>query len=321
VNDSYKNAGVDVEAGYRSVGLIKDSVRSTFTKGVLGGFGGFGGFFEPDLTGFKRPVLVSGTDGVGTKLKLAFALDKHDTVGIDCVAMCVNDILCSGAAPLFFLDYIVCEKVVPERIASIVGGIAEGCRQAGAALLGGETAEHPGCFPVDEYDLAGFCTGIVDYENRIDGHAIQPDDILIGLPSSGLHSNGFSLYRKIYPNPAAELALEMLTPTRIYAKELSLLRNKVTVKGLANITGGGWIENIPRMLPAGLEAVMNVGAVKTPEIFLRIMKDGKIPAEDMYNTANMGVGMVACVSPEDAEASGYPVIGRITQGNRSIVLW
>jgi phosphoribosylformylglycinamidine cyclo-ligase len=321
LNESYKKSGVDVEAGYRSVELMRESVKSTFTKGVLGGFGGFGGMFEPDLSGMKRPVLVSGTDGVGTKLMLAFRLDKHDTVGIDCVAMCVNDILCAGASPMFFLDYIVCEKVVPERIASVVSGIAEGCRQAGAALVGGETAEHPGCFPEDEYDLAGFCTGIVDYEKRIDGSSIRPGDVLIGLPSSGLHSNGFSLYRKVIPNPSEELALEMLTPTRIYVKEVAALREKVRLKGLANITGGGWVENIPRILPAGLEAVMDVKTVAVPEIFLRIMREGNIPREDMYCTANMGVGMVACVAPEDAERSGYPVIGRVAEGSRKIKLW
>ncbi|MCL1806171.1 MAG: phosphoribosylformylglycinamidine cyclo-ligase [Oscillospiraceae bacterium] len=321
MNLSYKNAGVDVEAGYRAVELMKESVRSTYTKGVLGGIGGFGGLFEPDLAGMKRPVLVSGTDGVGTKLKLAFQLDKHDTVGIDCVAMCVNDILCAGAAPLFFLDYIVCEKVIPERVASVVSGIAEGCKQAGAALLGGETAEHPGCFPENEYDLVGFCSGIVDYEKRIDGSTIRPGDVLVGLPSSGLHSNGFSLYRKVYPFPSAELMLEMLTPTRIYVNDIAALREKVTVKGLANITGGGWIENIPRMLPGGLEAVMRPDAVPVPEIFQRIMRDGDVPPEDMYNTANMGVGMVACLSPEDAEQAGYPVIGRVAEGSRKITLW
>jgi phosphoribosylformylglycinamidine cyclo-ligase len=210
--------------------------------------------------------------------------------------------------------------VVPEQIAAIVSGIAEGCRQAGAALLGGETAEHPGCFPENEYDLAGFCTGIVDYEKRIDTSTIQPGDVLLGIPSSGIHSNGFSLYRKVIPNPSEELALEMLTPTRIYVKEIAALRGKVTLKGLANITGGGWVENIPRILPAGLEAVMDTGAVAVPEIFLRIMRDGKIPEEDMYCTANMGIGMVACVPPEDADKSGYPVIGRVAEGTGKIVL-
>ena len=320
MNQAYKNAGVDLEAGYQSVRLMRESVRSTFTKGVLGDIGGFGGFFEPDLTGLKRPVLVSGTDSVGTKVMLAFELDKHDTVGIDCVAMCANDILCDGAAPLFFLDYIATGKVVPEKIASIVAGVAEGCRQAGAALVGGETAEMPGVYGESEYDLVGFCVGLVDYQKRIDGRLIRPGDTLIGLPSSGLHSNGFSLYRKVLSNPSRELALEMLTPTRIYVRDVAALRERVTVKGLANITGGGWIENIPRMLPDGLEAVMDVKAVPVPDIFRRVMKDGNVPLEDMYNTANMGIGMVACVPPGDAEKAGYPVIGRVAEGGRQIVL-
>ena len=320
MNQAYKDAGVDLEAGYKSVELMRKSVRSTFTKGVLGDIGGFGGFFEPDLTGMERPVLVSGTDSVGTKVMLAFELDKHDTVGIDCVAMCVNDILCDGAAPLFFLDYIATGKVVPEKIASLVAGVAEGCRQAGAALVGGETAEMPGVYGENEYDLVGFCVGLVDYEKRIDGSTIRPGDLLVGLPSSGLHSNGFSLYRKVLSNPSRELALEMLTPTRIYVKDVAALREKATVKGLANITGGGWIENIPRMLPGGLEAVMDVKAVLVPDIFRQVMKDGRVPLEDMYNTANMGVGMVACLSPGDAEKAGYPVIGRVAEGGRKIVL-
>ncbi|MCL2817986.1 MAG: phosphoribosylformylglycinamidine cyclo-ligase, partial [Clostridiales bacterium] len=251
----------------------------------------------------------------------AFLLDKHDTVGIDCVAMCVNDILCVGAVPLFFLDYIVCEKVVPEVIASVVGGIADGCRQAGAALIGGETAEHPGCFPEDEYDLVGFCTGLLDYEKRVDSSTIRPGDVLLGIPSSGLHSNGFSLYRKVFPSPSTELALEMLTPTKIYVNEIAALREKVTLKGLSNITGGGWVENIPRMLPDGLQAEMNAGAVAVPDIFLRIMREGGIPKEDMYCTANMGIGMVACVSAEDAEKTEYPVIGRVSEGSKKITLW
>jgi phosphoribosylformylglycinamidine cyclo-ligase len=311
---------VDIEAGYRGVELMRESVRSTFTKGVLGDLGGFGGMFEPDLTGMKRPVLVSGTDSVGTKLMLAFLLDKHDTVGIDCVAMCANDVVCAGAAPLFFLDYIGCGRNVPERIAELVKGVADGCRQAGAALVGGETAELPGLYAEEEYDLVGFCTGLVDYDKRIDGSTIRPGDVLIGLPSSGLHSNGFSLYRKVFPNPSTELALEMLTPTRIYVKDVAALRERAAVKGLAHITGGGWIENIPRMLPGGLEAVMDTKAVPVPEIFQRVMKDGGIPMEDMYNTSNMGVGLVACVSAEDAEKAGYPVIGRVAEGGRQIVM-
>ncbi|MCL2004396.1 MAG: phosphoribosylformylglycinamidine cyclo-ligase [Oscillospiraceae bacterium] len=321
MNQSYKDAGVDVEAGYRGVELMRESVRSTFTKGVLGDIGGFGGMFEPDLTGMKHPVLVSGTDSVGTKLKLAFMLDKHDTVGVDCVAMCANDVLCAGATPLFFLDYIGCGKNVPERIAELVSGVAEGCRQAGAALIGGETAELPGLYAEDEYDLVGFCTGVVDYESRLDPSQIRPGDALLGLPSSGLHSNGFSLYRKIFPNPSRELALEMLTPTRIYVSDVAALRQRVAVKGLAHITGGGWIENIPRMLPGGMTAVMNPRAVETPEIFKRVMQDGRVPLEDMYNTANMGVGLVACVAPQDAEKAGFPVIGTVAEGARKITLW
>lgn len=321
MNESYKASGVDVEAGYRAVELMKESVRSTFTKGVMGDIGGFGGLFAPDFSGMERPVLVSGTDGVGTKLKLAFQLDKHDTIGIDCVAMCANDVACAGAVPLFFLDYIVCETVIPERIAAVVGGIANGCRQAGAALIGGETAEHPGCFPENEYDLVGFCVGMVDDNKRIDGHDIRPGDVLIGLPSSGLHSNGFSLWRKVFPNPSRELALEMLTPTRIYVRDIAELRERVTVKGLAHITGGGWIENIPRMLPGGLRALMNPDAAPVPEIFQKIMRDGNVPLKDMYNTANMGVGLVACLAPEDAEKAGYPVIGRVEEGAGGIRLW
>ncbi|MDR1669599.1 MAG: phosphoribosylformylglycinamidine cyclo-ligase [Oscillospiraceae bacterium] len=321
MNETYKKAGVDVEAGYRGVELMRESVRSTYTKGVLGDIGGFGGMFEPDIAGVKRPVLVSGTDSVGSKLKLAFLLDKHDTVGIDCVAMCANDIICAGASPLFFLDYIGCGKNIPERVAELVRGVAEGCRQAGAALVGGETAELPGLYDENEYDLVGFCVGMTDYEKRIDGSSVRPGDLLVGLPSSGLHSNGFSLYRKVFANPAPELALEMLTPTRIYVKDVAELRERAAVKGLANITGGGWIENIPRLLPPGLEAVMDIKAVPVPEIFQRLMKDGNVPLEDMYNTANMGIGLVACVSPEDAEKAGYPVIGRVSEGSRKIVLW
>ena len=321
MNKSYRDSGVDVEAGYKAVELMKKSVQSTFTKGVIGGIGGFGGLFEPDFSGMKRPVLVSGTDGVGTKLKLAFSLDKHDTVGIDCVAMCANDVACAGAAPMFFLDYIACGKNVPERIAAIVAGVAEGCRQAGAALIGGETAEMPGFYPEDEYDLAGFCVGIVDYERRIDGGAIRPGDLLCAMASSGVHSNGFSLYRKIFPNPSSELALELLIPTKIYVRDLAELRARVEIKGVAHITGGGWIENIPRMLPAGLEAVMERGALPVPEIFGKIMRDGNIPELDMYNTCNMGAGLVVALSPADAEKSGLPVIGRVAEGGRGIVLW
>ncbi len=321
MSENYAGAGVDVEAGYKAVRLMKAHVESTFTKGVLGGFGGFGGMFEPDFSGLSRPVLVSGTDGVGTKLKLAIMAGKHDTIGIDCVAMCVNDVVCSGAMPLFFLDYIACGKNVPERIASIVSGIAEGCRQAGAALIGGETAEHPGCMPEDEYDLAGFCVGIVDYDSRIDGSRIRPGDVLVGLPSSGVHSNGFSLVRKLFPKPDESMLYELLTPTKIYVSAVKELASKVDVKGAAHITGGGWIENIPRMLPEGLCAEMYDNSAREPVIFRRLQRKGDISRDDMYNTFNMGIGMAVCVSETQAELSGYPVIGRITEGSGSIRLW
>ncbi|MCL2082905.1 MAG: phosphoribosylformylglycinamidine cyclo-ligase [Oscillospiraceae bacterium] len=316
----YREAGVDVAAGYRAVDLIREAVRSTDTAGVLGEFGGFGGLFAPDLTGMKRPVLVSGTDGVGTKLKLAFSIDKHDTIGIDCVAMCVNDVLCSGALPLFFLDYIACGKLIPEKIASIVSGVADGCRQSGVALIGGETAEMPGIYNGNEYDIAGFCVGVVDLDNRIDGKAIHPGDLIVGLPSSGLHSNGFSLYRKIYPHPSPEWAAELLCPTKIYVKDIRKLRERVTLKGLAHITGGGWIENIPRMLPNGLQAVVDTTAMPVPEIFSKISRDGRIPLREMYNVGNMGLGLAICLSPQDAEKSGCPVIGTVEEGKHGIVL-
>ncbi len=319
MNQSYAQSGVDVEAGYEAVKLMKTHVESTYIKGVLGAFGGFGGQFEPDLSGFAHPVLVSGTDGVGTKLKMAFLADKHDTVGIDCVAMCANDVACVGARPLFFLDYIACGKNVPERIAAIVAGVAEGCRQAGAALIGGETAEHPGLMPEDEYDLAGFCVGLVDRDKRIDGSAITPGDVLLGLPSSGVHSNGFSLIRRLFPAPDSGLLMELLTPTRIYVQDLQALTQLVTVKGAAHITGGGWIENIPRMLPRGLTARMSPH--DAPELFARLQRQGNITRDDMYNTFNMGVGMVVCVSRDQAERAGYPVIGEVVEGTKGIELW
>ncbi len=323
MNNSYKDSGVDVEAGYKAVELMKKSVESTYTKGVIGGIGGFGGMFEPDLTDMTRPCFVSGTDGVGTKLKLAFMADKHDTVGIDCVAMCANDVACAGAKPLFFLDYIACGKNEPSRIASIVSGVAEGCRQAGAALIGGETAEMPGFYPENEYDLAGFCVGMVDFDKKIDGSTIRQGDVLIGIPSSGAHSNGFSLIRKLFPNPSDELLLQLLTPTKIYVKDIAALQQIAVIKGLAHITGGGWIENIPRMLPAGLHAVMTKPVSPAPELFCRIQREGGIPEQDMYNTFNMGVGLVACVSRADAEKTAYPVIGEVAEGSvtHGIKLW
>ena len=321
MSKAYSEAGVNVEAGYESVKLIKKHVESTYTKGVLGTLGGFGGMFEPDFGGMKRPVLVSGTDGVGTKVLLAFMADKHDTVGIDCVAMCVNDVLCCGAKPLFFLDYIACGKNVPERIESIVSGVAEGCRQANAALVGGETAEMAGMYSPDEYDLVGFCVGAVDYDKRIDGSAIVPGDVIVGLPSTGVHSNGFSLVRKLFPKPDRELLLELLTPTKIYVKDFFSLCERVTVKGAANITGGGFIENIPRMLPDGLIAEIYDNSARELDIFKRIQTTGNISRDDMYNTFNMGVGMAVCVSADEAEKTGYPVIGKITEGTGGIRLW
>ena len=318
MSQAYAQTGVDVEAGYEAVRRMKPMIESTWKPGVLGSFGGFGGLFAPDFSGLKRPVLVSGTDGVGTKLKYAFMADKHDTIGIDCVAMCANDVLCAGARPLFFLDYIACGRNVPERIASIVSGVAEGCRQAGASLIGGETAEHPGMMPEDEYDLAGFCVGLADEDALWDGKDIREGDALLGLPSAGLHSNGFSLLRKLYPNPSSDWLETLLTPTRIYAEDLSALAERVTVKGASHITGGGWIENIPRLLPKGLRARMDAPR-DVPDIFARVQKDGALSDEDMYGTFNMGVGMVVCVAPE--QAIGYPVIGHVEAGDGGIALW
>ncbi len=312
-SDSYAAAGVDITAGYKAVELMKQHIAKTLTSGVCSDVGGFGGLFELDVTGMTRPVLVSGTDGVGTKLKLAFLMDKHDTVGIDCVAMCVNDIICSGAKPLFFLDYIACGKNFPERIADIVKGVCEGCVQSGAALIGGETAEMPGFYPIDEYDLAGYCTGVVDKSKIIDNKTMQAGDVVIALPSSGVHSNGFSLVRKVFDvensdikTPLAELGGKsigetLLTPTRIYVKPVLALLEKVKVKGISHITGGGFYENIPRSIPEGLGAKIKKSAVKILPIFELIAKTGNISERDMFNTFNMGVGMSVVVSKEDAE--------------------
>ena len=312
-SDSYAKAGVDITAGYRAVELMKTHIARTMTSGMLSGIGGFGGLFELDLTGITKPVLVSGTDGVGTKLKLAFLMDKHDTVGIDCVAMCVNDIICCGAKPLLFLDYIACGKNVPERIAEIVSGIAEGCVQSGAALVGGETAEMPGFYPVDEYDLAGFSVGVVDKAKIIDHKAMKEGDIVIALPSSGVHSNGFSLVRKVFDienadirTPLAELdgkslGEALLEPTKIYVKPMLALFEKVQVKAVSHITGGGFYENIPRSIPDGLCAKIKKDSVRVLPIFDLIAKTGEIPERDMFNTFNMGVGMSVVVSAEDAE--------------------
>ena len=310
-SNSYKEAGVDVTAGYKAVELMKQHVKRTVTPGVLDGIGGFGGLFELDITDIRKPVLVSGTDGVGTKLKLAFLLDKHDTVGIDCVAMCVNDIVCCGAKPLQFLDYIACGKNVPEKIAAIVSGVAEGCVQAGCALVGGETAEMPGFYPVDEYDLAGFSVGVVDKDKIFDSSAIRAGDALIALASSGVHSNGFSLVRKVFDIEHCDLSAysaelgrglgeTLLTPTKIYVKPILELAKAVTIKSVSHITGGGFYENIPRALPEGKRAVVERAAVRVLPIFDLIAKVGGIDERDMFNTFNMGVGM--CVTVPAAQA-------------------
>ena len=312
-SEAYAAAGVDITAGYRAVELMKGHIARTATEGVCSDIGGFGGLFVPNLAGMAEPVLVSGTDGVGTKLKLAFLMDKHDTVGVDCVAMCVNDIICCGAKPLFFLDYIACGKNVPERIADIVKGVCDGCVQAGAALIGGETAEMPGFYPEDEYDLAGYATGIVDRPRIIDKGAMVPGDVVIALPSSGVHSNGFSLVRKVFDvehadlkAPLAELGGRslgetLLTPTKIYVKPVLALLKEVPVKGISHITGGGFYENIPRSIPQGLGARIDRSAVRVLPIFDLIQQRGNISERDMFNTFNMGVGMSLVVAPEDAD--------------------
>lgn len=309
-SESYKAAGVDITAGYTAVELMKTHIARTMTKGVVSGIGGFGGLFELDLDGISKPVLVSGTDGVGTKLKIAFVLDKHDTVGIDCVAMCVNDVVCCGAKPLYFLDYIAVGKNIPEKVAAIVSGVANGCVKAGAALIGGETAEMPGFYPENEYDLAGFCVGIVDKDKIIDISKIAADDVIIGLSSSGVHSNGFSLVRKIIGSDrlsiySDELAMTigecLLTPTKIYVKPILELLDKVKVKGISHITGGGFYENIPRSLPGGLMAVIDRSALTIPPIFNMIQRLGGISERDMFNTFNMGTGMSVIVDKNDAD--------------------
>lgn len=340
-SESYAAAGVDITAGYKAVELMKSHIARTMTSGVCSDVGGFGGLFELDTTGIEKPVLVSGTDGVGTKLKLAFLMDKHDTVGIDCVAMCVNDIICCGAKPLFFLDYIACGKNVPEKIASIVSGVAEGCVQSGAALIGGETAEMPGFYPVDEYDLAGFSVGIVDKSKILDPSTMKAGDVVIALPSSGVHSNGFSLVRKVFDvensdikSPREELGGKsvgetLLTPTKIYVRPVLALLEQVKVKGISHITGGGFYENIPRSIPDGLGAVIDRKNVKVLPIFDLIAKEGGISERDMFNTFNMGVGMSIVVAREDAEkaieilkANGEDayVIGKIENSEDKITI-
>ncbi len=340
-SESYAAAGVDITAGYKAVELMKTHIKRTLTAGAMSDIGGFGGLFELDLTGISKPVLVSGTDGVGTKLKLAFIMDKHDTVGIDCVAMCANDIICCGAKPLLFLDYIACGKNVPERIAEIVSGIAEGCVQSGASLIGGETAEMPGFYPIDEYDLAGFCVGVVDKDKVLDNTKMKEGDVVIALPSSGVHSNGFSLVRKVFDvdnadikTPVAELGGKsvgetLLTPTKIYVKPMLALFEEVTVKAVSHITGGGFYENIPRSIPDGFGAKIDKSALKILPIFDLIAKTGNIPERDMFNTFNMGVGMSIVVAKEDAEkaievlkANGEDayVIGEIIAGDEKVVI-
>lgn len=312
-SDSYKAAGVDVTAGYKSVELMKEHVARTFTKGVLAGIGGFGGLFEVDTTGMEHPVLVSGTDGVGTKLKIAMLLDKHDTIGIDCVAMCVNDIICCGAKPQFFLDYIAIGKNYPEKVAEIVKGVAEGCVQSECSLIGGETAEHPGMMPEDDYDLAGFSVGVVDKAKILQPDSQKAGDVLIAIKSSGVHSNGFSLVRKVFDISTKEsisgyydelgmtLGEALLTPTRIYVKAIMNLIDSVKVKSISHITGGGFYENIPRSLPKGLSAKIKRSDVQVLPIFDLIAKTGNIPERDMFNTFNMGVGMIVSVDKNDAD--------------------
>ncbi len=337
-SESYKAAGVDVTAGYKAVELMKAHVARTMTAGVMGGIGGFGGAFELDLTGITKPVLVSGTDGVGTKLKIAFMLDKHDTVGIDCVAMCVNDIICCGAKPLIFLDYIALGKNIPEKVADIVKGVADGCVETGCALVGGETAEMPGFYPVDEYDLAGFSVGVVDKDKMINPENVQPGDVLIALPSSGVHSNGFSLVRKVFEleeKPrnifrefnGSTLGETLLTPTRLYVKPMLKLINAVQVKSIVHVTGGGFYENIPRALNARTKAVIDRSKVRVLPVFEEIQKVGNISEHDMFNTFNMGVGMIAIVSEQDADKAlatlkeagedAY-VIGQVQEGQQGI---
>ncbi len=338
----YKKAGVDIEAGYRSVELIKESVKGTLRPEVLGGLGGFSGAFSlKAIKGMEHPVLLSGTDGVGTKIKLAFLLDRHDTVGIDCVAMCVNDVACAGGEPLFFLDYIACGKNYPEKIAAIVKGVAEGCKQAGAALIGGETAEHPGLMPEDEYDLAGFAVGVADEKDLITGETIKPGDALVGIASSGVHSNGFSLVRKVfemtresletyYDELGETLGETLLTPTRIYVKALRAVKDAgIVIKGCSHITGGGFYENIPRMLPQGVTASIRKDSYPIPPIFGLLQRQGGIGEKMMYNTYNMGLGMVLAVDSADAdktvqalEAAGEKawVVGSCQAGEREVTL-
>ena len=340
-SESYKQAGVDITAGYKAVELMKSHIARTMTKGVASDIGGFGGLFSLDLSGVKNPVLVSGTDGVGTKLKIAFLMDKHDTVGIDCVAMCVNDVICCGAKPLFFLDYIAVGKNVPEKVADIVKCVAEGCVQSGSALIGGETAEMPGFYPVDEYDLAGFSVGLVDKEKILDNKSVKEGDAVLALPSSGVHSNGFSLVRKVFDIENADLKTPLeelggrslgetlLTPTKIYVKPMLKLFEEVKVKGVSHITGGGFYENIPRSIPKGLGAKIRKEDVRVLPVFKLLQQRGNIAERDMFNTFNMGVGMSVIVAKEDADkalsvlkAAGEDayVLGEIVKSEDGVVL-
>ena len=340
-SDSYAAAGVDITAGYRAVELMKQHIAKTMTSGVCSDVGGFGGLFELDITGMNKPVLVSGTDGVGTKLKMAFLMDKHNTVGIDCVAMCVNDIICCGAKPLFFLDYIACGKNYPEKIAQIVEGVAEGCVQSGCALIGGETAEMPGFYPVDEYDLAGFSVGVVDKDKILNNKTIEAGDVIIALPSSGVHSNGFSLVRRVFDvehadltKPVAELGGAslgdtLLTPTKIYVKPMLALFDEITVKAVSHITGGGFYENIPRSIPQGFGAKIEKAAIRILPIFDLLAKTGNVPERDMFNTYNMGVGMSVVISKNDAiraleilkqNGEDAYIIGEIVKSDESVTI-
>lgn len=341
-SNAYKEAGVDVTAGYESVELIKKDVKRTEIPGVLGGIGGFGGLFAPDLKGYEKPVFISGTDGVGTKLKLAFLMDKHDTIGIDCVAMCVNDVICAGAKPLFFLDYIACGKNIPEKIATIVKGIADGCVESGCALVGGETAEHPGMMPEEEYDLAGFTVGIVDEKSILDKKNVKKGDVIVGLASTGVHSNGFSLVRKVFDIDNAEvlgkykdelngktLGEALLAPTQLYVKPILKLLEEVDVHSISHITGGGFYENLPRAYGENLNAVIHKGSWEVLPIFKLIQEKGNIAEHDMFNTYNMGVGMAVIVDGKDADKTialmkefgiKASVIGEMSEGDHSVVI-
>ena len=339
-SESYKAAGVDVTAGYKGVKLMKKAVQATYTNAVISDIGGFGGLYAPQIKGMEEPILVSGTDGVGTKLKLAFLMDKHDTIGEDCVAMCANDVICTGASPMFFLDYMALGKNIPEKVATIVAGVAEGCKKANCSLIGGETAEMPGFYPVDEYDLAGFCVGIVDKKKIIDNKTIEIGDKVIGLKSSGVHSNGFSLVRKVFDvnkenlNEYVEslgctVGEALLKPTKIYVKPILKLIEQVKVKGISHITGGGFYENMPRMLRDGVALKINKNSYEVPPIFKLIAERGNIPERDMYNTFNMGIGMSVIVPENEVEKSleilrqageeAY-LIGEVIEGNREVII-